>query len=149
MRNLLLATAALAMACAGHALASGRSSITVTTTVPQSCTVNIPGTNVTLPADGSAAAAEPFTFSCNFTGSDAQLSYVSTKGGVEDGAGPIYPYNVVPALGNSGTSSANFSSGPLATTALTPVNTSFTLDLVGDIQVAGSYTDTLTISIAP
>lgn len=146
MRKLLLATAAFAIFGAGQALAAGSDSVTVTTIVQESCSVDIPGTNVSLPADGSAAAAEAFSFTCNYTGSTAALTYTSLNLGVGSAANP---YNIVPSVGASGTSGAAFSSGPLATTALTPVNATVTLDLVNPILIAGTYNDTLTISILP
>lgn len=146
MRKLLLATTAFAVLGAGQALASGNDSVTVTTIVNESCSVSIPGTNVSLPADGSAATAEAFSFTCNYTGSTAALTYTSLNGGVGSSANP---YNIVPSVGASGVSNATFSSGPLATTALTPVNATVTLDLVNPILIAGTYNDTLTISILP
>jgi hypothetical protein len=150
MRKLLLATAAFAVLGAGQALAAGSDSVTVTTTVAESCSVTIPGTNVTLPADGNASAPEAFSFECNYTGETAQLTYASGFGGVSsDGGTTDHVYNIVTSHGADGDSATTFSSGVLATTALTPVAASVTLDLVNPILVAGVYTDTLTISIAP
>jgi len=149
MRKLLLAATALTIAGVGSALASGSDSITVTTFVPQSCTVSIASTNVALPANGDATAPEAFSYTCNYGTGTADLTFSSGSGGVTDGS-TTYVYNITPSTGPAGTSAAPvLNTSGVNATPNTPTAASFTLDLVDPIVIAGTYTDTLTISIAP
>jgi uncharacterized protein involved in outer membrane biogenesis len=145
MRNILLAGAAM-LATTSLAMAAGSDSVAISTTVAESCSVNITATTVTLPADATPSSTVPFTFTCNYTGTSAALTYTSTNGGAGSNANP---YNIITLVGNDGTSAAPLITGSLATTALTPVNNSFTLQLQTPILVAGTYSDTLTVSVAP
>lgn len=147
MRNILLAGAAmLATTSMAMAVAVTSDSVTVSTTVAESCSVNITATTVALPSDATASSAVPFTFECNYTGTTAALTYTSTNGGAGSAANP---YNIVTLVGADGTSAAPLVTSGLVTTALTPVNNSFTLQLQAPILIAGTYSDTLTVSIAP
>ena len=150
MRKILLAGAAM-LATTGMAMAvvvvpTNTDSVSVSTTVAQACTVDITATTVTLPADATPSSAVPFTFTCNFTGTTAALTYTSSNGGAGSSANP---YNIITAVGDDGVSTTPLTTGSLVTTALTAVPNSFTLQLQAPILVAGTYADTLTVSVAP
>jgi hypothetical protein len=153
MRKILLAGAAM-LATTGMAMAvvvapTNTDSVSISTNVAESCTVSITATTVTLPANATASAPTPFTFTCNYTGSTASLSYTSTNGGVKDGAGPTYVYSITPALGLPGSSAGTLTTPALNSTALTPMANSFVLQLQSEIQIAGNYSDTLTVTVSP
>ena len=145
MRKILLAGAAM-LATTSMAMAAGTDSVTVSTTVAESCSVSITATTVTLPADTTPSAVVPFTFTCNYTGSTAALTYTSTNGGAGSSANP---YDIITLVGDDGDSTAPLVTSGLATTALNPVSNSFQLQLQDPILIAGSYSDTLTVSVAP
>jgi hypothetical protein len=150
MRKILLAATAFAFVGAGSALALDSDTITVTAEVPNWCIVDFTDPSVALPADGSVIASG-FSYTCNYEGSTAVVTFDSGSNGVV-GPGGTYAYNINWAAGSaSGTSALPVNSAALATTALANVITSVDLDLVGDqsSMVAGSYTDILTVSIAP
>jgi hypothetical protein len=142
MRKLLLATAALAV-LGGPAMAA---TTTVTTTVPQSCTASI-DPNVSLPADASAVTGN-FSYTCNFTGNTADVTWKSTNGGVTDGA-TTHDYSITSSIGGSGVASIDHTESDVATTANVASPQTFTLQLLNPIIVAGTYTDTLAVTIAP
>jgi opacity protein-like surface antigen len=146
MRKILLASAALAL-LGGNAMAAD---VTVTTTVAQACSVSA-DPSVILPANGSSVVGA-YSYQCNFTGSTADLTWSSANGGVDaDGVGgdPAHDYTIATSLGGSGSASAGLSETNVATTANTASPQTFTLALVAPIIVAGTYTDTLTVNIAP
>ncbi|MCE9523490.1 MAG: hypothetical protein K8S25_13790 [Alphaproteobacteria bacterium] len=153
MRNLLLASAAVAIMGVGPAMAAGSDSVTVTTFLAQSCSVSIPGTDVALPPGGGLSLATSFSYQCNYGGEAAvaTVTYDSGYDGVSDDLGVTdHEYNIIPSFGSSGTSAAPLINAAAAVTAPnSPQNVSFQLSLVTPIIVAGTYTDTLTISIAP
>ena len=148
MRKLLLASAAIAVMGAGPAMALDSDTITIQSTLAQACQVDIANTTAVMPANGSPSALEAFSFECNFGGEGATLSFASTFGGVSNGF-TTHVYNIVPSTGAPGTSAVTFPNFPLIPLPNTPVNASFTVDLVNPILVAGTYSDTLTISITP
>ena len=151
MRKVLLATAAFALLGTGVAFASGSDSVLVTTTVPQSCTVDMESTDVTLPSTGASSASTGFSYTCNFTGNVADVTIHSVNGGVDDdgaGGNAAHVYNITSTVGN-GSSAADVVALDVPSTALTAMPQSFTLALQAPILVAGTYTDTLSISIAP
>jgi len=148
MRKLLLASAALALV-AGTANAADNDSVTVTTTVPQACNVSITETNVALPADAVGTAVANFTYVCNFTDTTADLAWNSTNGGVTDGF-TTHNYSIVSSLGGSGTAAAEPTDSNVATTAnVASGPQTVTLQLLSPIIVAGTYTDTLAVTITP
>jgi len=152
MRKLLLGSTALVM-LAAPAFALDSDTITVTTQLDQACSVDVAGTDVALPADGSPSAIVPFTYECNYGGEAAvaTVTYDSGFDGVSADAGVTdHVYNIVPTTGGSGTSAVPLVNAAAPVTAPnTTQNASFQLDLVAPIVVAGTYTDVLTISIAP
>src|SRR5262245_48101376 len=108
MRKILLASASIVV-MAAPAFAAGSDSVTVTTTVQQSCTVDIPNSSVTLPVDASPSASTPLSYTCNFVGEveTATLTFSSLNLGVGNSS---HPYSVTPSTLGSGTSAAPFNS---------------------------------------
>lgn len=143
MRKILLASAAF-IAATSYAVAAD---VSITSTVAQDCSVTADAAAV-LPSDGTVSAPVDFDFVCNFTGTVATLSFNSLNGGVQDGAGPVYAYNIFSAQGNG--DSTDFTTAAIPTVALTPIDSEFTMQLAaGPILIAGNYSDTLTITISP
>lgn len=151
MRKLLFATSMLTMSVS-IATAADNGSISLTSNVPQSCSVSVSTLTVTVPNDGSVSETSPFTFVCNFTGNSAALTYDSQNDGVKRGTtGPVRAYDIITDVGADGDSSAAFTTSSLATTELTPVNNGVKFKLKSPTTVvgAGDYVDTLLVTIAP
>lgn len=143
MRKVLLAGAAL-LATAGVAFA-GSASVQVETEVPQVCGVQIAAGPVDLPFNGDPVT-HGFQYRCNYTG-DADVSFTSLYGGVSSDSGATaHNYSITSSL-----ATGDAAAGATDTVAVVPggVATDFTLALVDPIILAGSYEDTLTITIAP
>jgi hypothetical protein len=150
MRKILLAGAAM-LATTGMAMALGSDTITVSTTLAQACSVSITSTSVTMPSDGNLSGSEAFSYQCNYASGTTTLTFDSGFNGVSaDGGTTTFAYNITPSTGAAGTSAAPFNNTPVVNAvANAPSNASFTVDLLNPLAVAGTYTDTLTISIAP
>ncbi len=149
MRTLLLASTAL-VAFYSPAMAAD---VLITSTVDEACEISA-DTNATLPSTGAISAPVDFTWSCNYGGEgSATITFDSAKGGVQVGnTGPVYVYDIVPTTGGPGDSALAFDNvAAVDPVPNTDVNSSFTLQLDGGlpIEVAGVYTDTLSVTIAP
>lgn len=151
MRKILLATTALGL-LAAPALAADNDSILITAFVPEACNVSITNPTMSLSPTGAVSAPEAFSYDCNFggEGADATLTFSSGFGGVSsDGGVTDHVYNITPSTGPAGTSAAPLVNTVAIAAPNTPVGGTFTLSLVTPINVAGTYTDTMTITIAP
>jgi hypothetical protein len=161
MRILLLSSAAVALMGAGTALAADSASVQITATQAQSCTINDGGTSSALDLGTTVDApiAGTFSYQCNFVGSPT-LTFTSLSGGVTDATNTydygIYLNDAAPASPPSAWLQASASTGGVPFTGITSTtapNTAvtpfFSVGLSEAIDVAGSYSDTLTIDIAP
>ncbi len=163
MRRLLLATSALALLGAGSAMASGSSQTQITATNPQNCQINSASPSIDLGTVVNVAVPGTFTYQCNFQGAPT-LTFQSANGGVstaQNGGGlanyGIYLNDAAPGSPPSTWLQASAATGAGAvyngiTTELTAnaaVSPVFQVGLSQTLPVAGTYADTLTISIAP
>ncbi len=153
MRKIFLATSLFALS-AGASTAEDNGVLSLTSKVPQSCTVAVSALTVTVPFDGEPSDVSPFTFICNYSGESASITYTSANGGVKRGTGTtatVRPYEIITTIGNDGESTAPLVTSGLTTTELTSVNNGvqFKIKTPGTPVGAGDYTDTLTISITP
>jgi hypothetical protein len=170
MRKILFATVAvLGLAAASSSFAAGNAATQINASLLQACVIDAQTPSV----DISTGVANPtFTYQCNFTGSPT-LSFTSANGGVVKPAGAdaaiTAPYGIyLNTAAPSGTPSSWLQStvanggpgssyGPAggnpAITATTAPNTQttpyFSVGLDTPLSVAGTYTDTLTVSITP
>jgi spore coat protein U-like protein len=157
MRNILLAGAAM-LATTGLAMAvvaPTSQNVGITASLAELCTITDPN-DVAVPGttSGSTSPAANFTFACNFAGAGAapvlQIAFSSANGGLTSGSETVdYNINYGAAIISSATAFvapvqvAETTSGANATN-----NRSFTVSLAEDITVAGSYSDTVTVSIS-
>ena len=160
MRKLILSTAvALAAMTSSAAFAAGSAEVAVNASLAPSCSIVSSSPSLTLV--GTAAVPGDFTYKCNFTGSPS-VSFTSANGGVKstgtDANTADYYIYLNDNAGTAGAGSARAStigaSNPFTDiTKTTAPNTnttpSFSLALVSPLTVAGTYQDTLTISVAP
>ena len=157
MRKIILSTvAAIAALTSTSAFAAGTASVNVSSTLAQSCSISTDGSTVTL--TGTTAASTPVTVTCNFTGTPT-IAYTSANKGVKGGEGGelvvdyLINYGGTPAPGNLLASIAD--GGPAATFNANPVTpnspnvASLSFALVAAPTVAGTYSDTLTLTVAP
>jgi spore coat protein U-like protein len=160
MRNILFSTAAAIAALSSTAAfaAEGPTNTTgvnITTTLAKACTISTPGTDVAL--TGTASSTTPMTVTCNFSGNPT-LTYTSLNGGAKS-TGP--DGNTVDYYVNYNSESAgpgNWTAGSLGTgqshtatgvTPGTPLTTPLAFALVAAPTIAGTYTDTMTITVTP
>jgi len=159
MRRILLASTAFVLAGASAAFAvepPKSAQFTVTSTLAASCSIGTgESTEVVVGPAASVVGTGEFTTTCNFEDADMTVSFVSDNGGVENGVEDItvdytIAYGGDDALASEATLATPFevaaASGPVAGAA---IDRSFTVTLVDDITVAGDYTDTLTVTVAP
>lgn len=157
MRRILLATTAFAFS-AGMAMAADSANVEITAENPAACEIVTASSSLNLGTVVETYVPGDFTYQCNFVGSPT-LTFTSLNGGVVNGAYSsdygIY-LNDAPASGTpsvdwlqaSGTPAVYF--GITSTVAPnTPTSPSFAVALTEPLEVAGLYSDTLTISIAP
>ena len=151
--------AAIAGLVASPAFAAGQTQTIVTGTLEQSCTVSAPATQTFNPASTALQQVGTVSYQCNFVG-NASLRMWSQNGGTV-----IAPASA--ANGNTaqsrtygtifdGTALAqlpNAATGPAIVRAVTAANTAQTgttsIQLSSAATVAGTYTDTIFVSIAP
>ena len=155
MRKILLASA-VAVLGAGSAMAAGSNQTTISVTVLQNCSITDPA-DITLsgPAIGNGGSSG-FDFSCNFGGSGTPLplkiGFQSQNGGVNNPSDATRTYDstynatVIPAASAVGSPVlvADTSSGPAAVNSRT-----FSVALTENLLIAGTYSDVLTVSVAP
>lgn len=158
MRRILLATAALALS-AGSAFAADTATVAIDAFQAQTCDITASSSNISLAAL-NVAVSGVFQYQCNFVGNPT-LNFVSGFGGVkttENGGGiatyGIYLNDNLPG-GPPNTwlqSNATPQSYPaitLSAPANTTISPTFQVGLTQALPVAGTYSDTLTISITP
>ena len=156
MRKLLLATTVLALAGAGTALAEGSGEVVITAAVSPLCSMTDPD-DIDFGLDPNAGASEQseFSINCNFTGNnngDLQITFLSANGGLlNDAEGETRLYSI--GYNAQSFSSADAQSGYPVGDDISDANTdesrSLTVTLDEALDLAGDYTDTLTVSIAP
>lgn len=165
MRTIVLTTvAAVAALTAAPALAEGPKSATteVTATVARDCTASS-GSSIAISGSAAGTTANgTFTYSCNFTGAPS-ISIASLNGGLKSGGvdGRTVDYGVylndnapttAPnawAQASTLTTAQTFDNITTTTAPNTPTTPSFAVGLSSALLVAGNYSDTLTITIAP
>jgi hypothetical protein len=157
MRKIILAGAAM-LATTGVSFAQS-TSITLETTVPRACSVAFAdGSSLTVPADGTPSVGKTVNLSCNFVDTTADLTFTSTNLGVKDssvGASLTAPqtYNISYAHNGGAAALLGNSTAPrIASSVLSSVGTTtgvFTAQLVAPITTAGTFTDTVTVSVVP
>jgi len=152
MRKLLLATTAFAFLGAGSAMAVDNTQLTIETFVEKACSASFDDIDllVALPADSTQSVNTDFSFECNFTGETATVSFSSANLGVEDQTQSLGPHNyaISSTLGGSGSAAAGYTTPAAPTSANIADTETLTLQLLADIDVAGTYNDVLTITIA-
>jgi hypothetical protein len=164
MRNLLITAAVAALVSAAPAFAGNTKATEVNASLPATCSIIEQSASLTLGAVGEAVPGS-FQYTCNFIGSPA-LTFSSANGGVynpENGKSTkkygIYLNDAAPSvspsswLQSSATPQAYPSPDTGNITTSNPANVTvsphFEVALTEALDVAGTYTDTLTISIAP
>jgi len=159
MRRILLASAAVAFAGAGSALAGGSASIEINADNPQNCVVVASSATITLGAFDTGVPGT-FQYQCNFVGQPT-LTFTSANGGVvtaENGGGSatygIYLNDAAPGGPpstwlQSNTTPQSYPNITTSTPANTVISPVFQVGLTGALPVAGHYSDTLTIDIVP
>jgi hypothetical protein len=147
MRKIILAGAAM-LATTGMAMAAGSDTVTISSTLPQSCSVDIPTATITL-SPTTTASSQNFTYRCNFGSeeSTATLTFDSTSDGVVGPGGEI-DYNITFGSATGTSNSALVASAPVSTPN-TNISASFSVALASAPLVAGTYTDVLNVSISP
>ena len=150
MRKLLLATAALALAGAGVAFASGSAQVTINSSLDASCSVSDATTTLTL--SGTVAQTGHFTTTCNFSAADLHVQFQSDKGGVYNSVENVTaPYTLTYNAGAHDSSTLTGAGVTIdhASGSTSPVIRDYDVALNAPLSVAGSYADTLTITVTP
>lgn len=157
MRKLLLATTVFALAGAGSALAEGSGDVYITASVTPLCSMTEPedidfGTD---PGQGASDQSD-FSINCNFTGDnygDLQITFQSANGGLwNDNEGERRLYNVEynsQSFSSSDAEGGGYAVGDTSEAANEDLNRTLTVTLDEALDLAGDYSDTLTVSIAP
>lgn len=160
MRRILLATAAFAFG-AGMAMAADTADVEITAEQAPTCDITDVSTSIPL-AGVDVAVAGLLEYQCNFEGNPT-FTFTSANGGVEttDNGGALVDYGI---WVNDGAPVGVPSGWLQASTALVPqvypgisfsappnstITPFFSVGLSAALPVAGSYSDTLTIDIAP
>ncbi len=162
MRKILLAGAAM-LATTGMAMAvtTSGTQITLQTEVTRACSVVFDDTStLALPSNGDESSGKGVTLACNFTDTSADITFASSFQGVKsttvnpDAPNP-FPYTMTYQHGASpivalGDSSAPRTAPDVASVPGPAVTTGvFKAKLVNPILVAGTFSDTVTVSVAP
>jgi spore coat protein U-like protein len=159
MRKFLSVATVLAAITASPALAADTASTQIDASLAPSCDITSQSSNLTLGAVDEVVPGV-FTYSCNFIGSPT-LTFTSANGGVttaENGGAQadygVYLNDAAPSGAPSSwlQASATPQSYTGITQSLAPnssVSPSFAVGLSEALVVAGTYSDTLTITIAP
>jgi spore coat protein U-like protein len=160
MRRILLATAAFAFS-AGMAMAADTANVEINAEQEPLCDITNISPSVSL-AGVEVGVAATLTYQCNFEGSPT-FTFTSLNGGVyttENGTAladyGIYVNDVAPGGLPSSWLQASTATTPQVFPGIsfsappnTPINPYFSVGLTQPLPVAGVYTDTLTVSIAP
>ena len=161
MRKILLAGAAM-LATTGMAMAGNKEPIKISAFVTAKCTVADPA-DIGFTNDASVGdeATGEFTFSCNFTGANGtgagalKIAFKSVGGGLSNSADTsgvksyLFTYGSNPPvtaanLQSLGAEYPELSSGPGATNLR-----NFNVELAQALTVAGTYSDTIDVTVSP
>jgi len=164
MRTFLLAAAAVALTGASTALAAGPdANIALSAENPRECHITSYDSAIALTPAVDTYVSGNFQYQCNFVGSPT-LTFSSANGGLVNGTYKsdygIYLNDaavsgVPSSWQQASTTPKSYGDGGdygaiTGTTAPNTVTTpNFAVGLSQPLEVAGTYTDTLTISIAP
>jgi spore coat protein U-like protein len=162
MRKYLLITTGLALIGAGAALAADSGSVQITATQQDSCQIDSMSSSLDLGNVVDTPVVGDFQYRCTFVGSP-QLTFTSANGGVETSSNGgatadygIYLNDAAPSSPPSTWLQASAATGGVTytniTTTVAPNTTvapSFQVGLTQPLTVSGTYTDTLTVDIAP
>lgn len=160
MRRILLATAAFAFS-AGMAMAADTADVEITAEQAPLCDITVISGSIAL-AGVDVAVPGTLTYQCNFIGYPT-FTFTSANGGVEttDNGGGIADYGIYvndaapgspPSTwlqASAATSGAIYPAISFSAPANTPISPYFQVGLSEALPVAGSYSDILTVDIAP
>ena len=161
MRKIIFSTvAAVAALTSTSAFAAGSAQVAVNANLAKECKITASSSAITLTND-KAPVAGNFEYSCNFVGSPT-LTFKSANGGVktDDNGGATADYGIYlndTAYSNDTSNwlrasqaiGQNYDGITTTVTANTPVAPKFAVALVDTLTIAGTYSDTLTITVAP
>ena len=157
MRNILLAGAAM-LATTGMAMAADSETVAISALVTANCTLTDPA-DIAFPNNSTtgATANRTFNFTCNFSGNNGStlaVSFQSTNGGLKNLADPTtrlynFQYGANTAVVSSAIQAVDVDYPETSATANLAESRAFTVTLNEALPVAGNYTDTLNVSIAP
>jgi hypothetical protein len=162
MRKIILSTvAAIAAMTSTSAFAAGSADVAINASLAPKCTISASSSALTLTSD-KAPVAGTFEYSCNFVGSPT-MTFTSLNGGVattENGTAKADYGIYLNDTAYTGDTSSWLKASQAATTqtyngittTVTPnttVTPSFAVALLDTLTVAGTYSDTLTITVAP
>jgi spore coat protein U-like protein len=162
MRKIILAGAAM-LATTGMAMAAGSESFTVSALVTAKCTVTDPA-NINFNNDSAVNDNQTgtFSFSCNFAGTNGtgagalKIGFKSTSGGLVNDADSSGPKSYGFKYGASDeVTAATLAAGTgvdypeTSSAAGVPNNRSFVVRLAQALPVAGTYTDTINVTVSP
>ena len=153
MRILLFTTAALALVGASPALAAGKVSFNLSSSLGKQCSIATANTDLTVGPSAAVKADGAFDTNCNFEVADLTLTFTSANGGLYNAVENVsVPYTVTVGAESipSGSAKAGVplvaASGPVAGGA---ISHAFSVSLDSDITVAGDYADVLSVDVAP
>ena len=162
MRKIIFSTvAAVAALTSTSAFAAGSAEVAINAELAKECKITASSSSITL-TNNKVPVAGQFEYSCNFTGSPT-LTFASANGGVKTTSGDAAAADYGIYLNDTAytNDTATWLKASEATTAQTfdditttdaPNTTkspSFAVALLEDLTVAGTYSDTLTITVAP
>lgn len=154
MRKVLLASAALLLVGATSAFAADSATVTVSTTLAESCSLSEPS-DIDLSSNNiGGTGTSNFDVTCNFEGegqAPLTVTLTSQNGGVKSGSN-VVDYTIDFEAGSA--SAFSTLTTPLAvTSSVGAANVaepkSFTATLLADVVVAGEYEDIVTVAVAP
>jgi hypothetical protein len=157
MKKLMAVT--IAGVIASPALAAGQTQTIITGTLEQSCTVAAPANQTFNPASTALQQVGTVTYQCNFAG-NASLKMWSQNGGQVTSPASAANNNTVQSRtygtifdGTPLAQLPNAATGPAIVRTVTTANTAQTgvtsIQLSSAATIAGTYTDTIFVSIAP
>lgn len=157
MRKILLAGAAL-LATTGMAMASDLEGVAISALVTASCSLTDPA-DITFPTNSTNGATDTrsFSFSCNFAGNNGNtlaVSFQSVNGGLTHGADPVVrtydlEYGLNTAVSSAAIKTVDVDYPENSAAANVAELRSFKVTLTDSLPVAGTYADTLNVSVAP
>lgn len=153
MRNLLLATVAIAFCGSSSALAAGSVDFHLSSSLGKQCSIAADTTDLVVGPAAAAVADGAFDTTCNFELSDLTLTFTSLNGGLNNAVENINAaYNI--SFDGEVIDSVTAQGGvslvrPSGASANYPIHRNFSVALQSDLTVAGEYADVLTVDVAP